>query len=146
MLLPFSACRYSVIQCGKNNEIPKKIYAVDNGFKSVFDVSLSSDIGRLYENAAFLHLRRKSKEVYYFLQDQEVDFYCRTGDEKIVANISYDIRHPGTRERELNGLVQALHYFGCEQGILLTGEHEETVTHNGKTINILPLWKWLLIS
>ncbi|MCF8108135.1 MAG: ATP-binding protein [Desulfohalobiaceae bacterium] len=125
---------------------PKKIYAVDNGFKSVFDVSLSSDMGRLYENAAFLHLRRKSKEVYYFLQDREVDFYCRAENEKTVANISYDITHPETRKRELNGLVQALHYFGCEQGVLLTREQEETVTQDGKTINILPLWKWLLTS
>lgn len=125
---------------------PKKIYAVDNGFKSIFEVSLSSDIGRLYENAAFLHLRRKSKEVYYFLQHREVDFYCRQNNEKIVANVSYDIRHHETRERELNGLTEALHYFECDQGFLLTREHEETVTHNGKTINILPLWKWLLIS
>lgn len=123
---------------------PKKIYAVDNGFKSVFDVSLSSDIGRLYENASFLHLRRKSKEVYYFMQDQEVDFYCRTNNEKTVANISYDISKPETRKRELNGIVKALNYFGCGQGFLLTREHEETTTQEGKTINILPLWKWLL--
>ena len=125
---------------------PKKIYAVDNGFKAVFDVSLSSDIGRLYENAAFLHLRRKSKEVYYFLQNQEVDLYCRTENAKTVANVSYDIGHPETRNRELNGLVEALHYFGCDEGFLLTREHEETVTHDGKTITILPLWKWLLTS
>jgi hypothetical protein len=65
---------------------------------------------------------------------------------KTVANVSYDIRHPGTRDRELNGLVEALHYFGCNEGFLLTREHEETVTRDGKTVTILPLWKWLLTS
>lgn len=61
-----------------------------------------------------------------------------------MANISYDLRQPETRQRELHGPVEALHYFECDQGFLLTGEHEETVTRNGKTINIMPLWKWLL--
>lgn len=123
---------------------PKKIYAVDNGFKTVFDVSLSRDIGRLYENAAFLHLRRKSREVYYYLRNQEVDFYCMTNTEEIIANISYDISRPETRKRELNGLVEALNFFGCDQGYLLTRDHEETITLKGKTILALPLWKWFL--
>ncbi len=123
---------------------PKKIYAVDNGFKSIFDASLSPDYGRLYENAAFLHLRRQTREVFYFLQQQEVDFYCQIGGRRIVANVCLDIRAPDTRKRELNGLVQALAYFNCEQGWLLTRSHEETVVHDGRTINILPLWKWLV--
>ena len=125
---------------------PKKIYAVDNGLKSIYDASLSPDYGRLYENTAFLHLRRKTREVYYFLQNQEVDLYCRSGNEQIVANIAYDISNPKTRARELNGLVEALNFFNHDQGYLLTGNHEETLTHHGKTISILPLWKWLLMS
>ncbi|OQY12034.1 MAG: ATPase [Desulfobacteraceae bacterium 4572_187] len=125
---------------------PKKIYAVDNGFKSVFDVSLSPDYGRLYENAAFLHLRRKSGEVYYFLQKQEVDFYCKTDMGPLVANICYDIKNPKTRKREVTGLVEALTYFNCNQGYLLTRDHEETVVYDSKNIMILPLWKWLLVK
>lgn len=125
---------------------PKKIYAVDNGFKNIFDVSMSPDYGRRYENAAFLHLRRKSNEVYYFLQNQEIDFYCRTHNEQIIANISYDISNPKTRSREVGGLLECLDFFGCNQGYLLTSDHEETLTHGGKKILILPLWKWLLTS
>ncbi len=125
---------------------PKKIYAVDNGFKSIFDVSLSPDHGRLYENAAFLHLRRKTAEIYYFLQKQEVDFYCQTENGPFVANVCYDINDPQTRRREINGLVKALNYFDCPQGYLLTGRHEETLRQDGKEIVILPLWKWMLAS
>ena len=119
---------------------------MDNGFKSVFDVSMSEDIGRLYENAAFLHLRRKSREVYYFFQKQEVDFYCQSDNKKIVANVSYDISSKETRKRELKGLIEALNFLGLDQGYLLTKDHEEKMTLNGKSIIILPLWKWLIID
>jgi uncharacterized protein len=124
---------------------PKKIYSVDNGFKSIFDVSLSTDYGRLYENAAFLHLRRQSREVYYFLEHQEVDFYCRTDSGPLIANISYDISSPQTRKREINGLMAALHFFGCSRGYLVTRDQEETLSLDDKEIVILPLWKWLLM-
>jgi predicted AAA+ superfamily ATPase len=123
---------------------PKKIFAVDNGFKSIYDVSLSPDYGRLYENAVFLHLRRKSPTVYYFLQKQEVDFYCKTGKDQIIANVCYDISDIKTRNREFSGIVEALNFFNCREGYLLTKDHEETLTHDGKTIMILPLWKWFL--
>ncbi len=125
---------------------PKKIYAVDNGFKSVFHVSLSPDHGRLYENAAFLHLRRNCREVYYFLQNQEVDFYCKMGDEPLIANVCFDLHDSQTRKREINGLVEALTFFHWGQGYILTREHEETLVIDGKKIEILPLWKWLLTS
>lgn len=123
---------------------PKKIYAVDNGFKSIFAVSLSPDVGRLYENAAFLHLRRKAQEVYYYLGNQEVDFYCRTDSSVSVVNVCIDMALPETRKRELNGLAEALHYFDRKTGYIVTRNQEETLTHNGKTIVILPMWKWLL--
>jgi len=45
---------------------PRKLYAIDNGFRQLFDASLSSDYSKVYENLAFLHLRRKSPELYYF--------------------------------------------------------------------------------
>lgn len=125
---------------------PKKIYAIDNGFKSIFDVSLSPDSGRLYENAAFLHLRRKSSEVYYYLQKQEVDFYCLSDAGPFIVNVCYDINDAGTRNREIKGLVEALAFFDCPLGYLLTRESEETVARDGRTIQILPLWKWLLTT
>jgi uncharacterized protein len=135
--------RHSVREEQRN---PKKIYAVDNGFKSIFDASLSPDYGRLYENATFLHLRRQTREVFYFLQQQEVDFYCRIQGRRIIVNVCLDLHAPDTRKRELNGLSEALAYFDCDQGWLLTRSHEETVIHNGRTITMLPLWKWLVMD
>ncbi|NIQ06342.1 MAG: ATP-binding protein, partial [Candidatus Korarchaeota archaeon] len=38
---------------------PKKIYCVDNGLRNVTGFRFSRDIGRLYENTVFLHLKRR---------------------------------------------------------------------------------------
>ena len=51
-----------------------------------------------------------------------------------------------TRARELRGLVESLNFFNFTHGYLLTKDHEETLTIEGKKITILPLWKWLLNS
>ena len=63
---------------------PKKLYAIDNGFKKLFSISMSDDLSKLYENMAFLHLRRKTNEIYYFKQNQEVDLYIQTDKAYLV--------------------------------------------------------------
>jgi predicted AAA+ superfamily ATPase len=123
---------------------PKKMYSIDNGFKSIFDSSLSPDYSKLYENIAFLHLRRQTKEVYYFKQNQEVDFYAIVDGKKIIANISYNISDIQTRKRELEGLTAAMEYFHSQTGYLITKDEDQIIKQKGKKIYIVPLWKWLL--
>lgn len=125
---------------------PKKIYAVDTAFKTVFDASLEPDYGHLYENMAFLHLRRKSKQIYYLQHNQEVDFYCPTPSGPIIANISYDLSQPQTYTRECSGMAEALRYLDLPAGYLVTSEQEETVHRDEKSIHLIPLWKWLLTT
>jgi len=125
---------------------PKKIYAIDNGFKAVFDASLTDDFGKLYENIVFLHLRRQTKEVYYFKQNQEVDFYCMLNNRPMVVNVSYDIRDTKTRQREIAGLYEAMDYFHSGTGYLITKEDDQVIKENGKSIYIMPLWKYLLVA
>ncbi len=123
---------------------PKKIYSIDNGFKSIFDSSFSPDFGKLYENISFLHLRRQTKEVYYFKQNQEVDFYSIVNGKKIIANISYNISDMQTKKRELEGLGEAMEFFHSQTGYLITKDEEQVIKQRGRKIFIVPLWKWLL--
>lgn len=123
---------------------PKKIYAVDNGFKALFDSSLSKDVSKLYENTVFLHLRRQTREVYYFKQHQEVDFYAVIGQQQQLVNVCYRIDNPKTKEREINGLLEAMQYFNCTESWLVTSDSEETIRREGCTVRVVPLWKWLL--
>ena len=124
---------------------PKKIYAIDNGFKALFDSSVSKDYSKLYENAVFLHIRRQTREVYYFKQQQEVDFYAVIGQQKYLVNVSYRIDNANTREREIKGLLEAMRYFDCSEAYLVTNETEETISRDRYTIKVIPLWRWLLL-
>ena len=128
----------------EENRNPRKIYSVDNGFKGVYDAFVTDDYSKLYENAVFLHLRRQTPEVYYYSGKQEVDFYCRIDGRQLLVNVSYRIDRQSTREREINGLVEAMEYFKMKEAYLITEDHEETISIGDNKIFVLPLWKWLL--
>ena len=123
---------------------PKKLFAIDNGFKKLFDTSLSQDYSKLYENLAFLHLRRKSSEVYYYKEKQEVDIYAKIDGVGLLINVSYDISSQETLKRELSALKEGMEYFKLAKSYLITKEQEETVQIEDKEIIVLPMWKWLL--
>jgi hypothetical protein len=123
---------------------PKKIYAIDNGFKKIFDYSISEDIGKLYENVVFLHLRRLTKEVYYYKGAHEVDFYARLPEKPVLVNVSVDVKNGKTREREIGGLVEAMDYFKITEGTLVTRAEDGVVNIEGKKIFMVPLFKYLL--
>jgi len=122
---------------------PKKLYAIDIGFKQLFDISQSEDYSKRYENLVFLHLRRKTEEIYYYKQKQEVDFYVKL-DKEYLINVSFDLKDPETKNREINRLKEAMGYFNLNEGYIITATIEETIKQDGMRIFILPLWKWLI--
>jgi len=123
---------------------PKKIYAVDNGFKYIFDPFVSDDYSKLYENSVFLQLRRKIGEIYYFKGTQEVDFYWAEGERRGLINVSYSINNKKTRDREIEGLLEAMDYTGLRKSLLITKDAEETLSFGKRKILVVPLFKWLL--
>jgi len=135
-------CRNSVKEEQRN---PKKLYAIDNGFKKLFSISISDDYSKLYENLAFLHLRRSTNEVYYFSQTQEVDLYIKTGKEYLV-NVAYQIEDKKTFQREISALTEGMRYFNLRKSYLVTSEKEETLEVDEGTIEVIPMWKWLLLE
>ena len=124
---------------------PKKLFAIDNGFKKLFSISASGDYSKLYENLAFLHLRRTNQEIYYFKQKQEVDFYY-SNEKKYLINVSYDISNPATFKRGTSALIEAMDYYAINQSYLITSEAEDVITTQSKHIKIIPMWKWLLLE
>lgn len=122
---------------------PKKLFAIDNGFKKLFDISISAEFSKLYENIAFLHLRRKTPEVYYYKNKQEVDFYCKL-DKEYLINVSYDISDPSTLKRETSALIEGMEYFSINKAYLITADKEQELQIENKSISIIPMWKWLL--
>jgi len=124
---------------------PKKVYAIDNGFKKIYDYAIDKDMGKLYENLVFLHLRAKTKSIYYFKEKQQVDFYAKLDDKEVLANVSYKIDDEKTKQREINGLIEAMKYFKLDIGYLITEDVENVIEIGDKKIFVMPLYKYLLI-
>ncbi|MFO7615172.1 MAG: ATP-binding protein [Bacteroidales bacterium] len=124
---------------------PKKIYCIDSGLAGIVSFQFSENYGRQLENLAFLHLRRKGAEIYYHRGNYECDF-LEVSKKKVVRAIQVcqSIEKPTTQQRELSGLIEALKTYQLQTGLIVTEDEEETIEHNGFTIQVVPAWKFLL--
>lgn len=132
----------------KENAADKKYYCIDNGLRNSLLVSKSEDRGALFENLVFLHLRRScrfSYNLYYYRNKKECDFLL-TVKQEIVAlfQVCIDLSDVATRKREMDSLVAVAMETGCERLFVITAETEEEVVWEGKTVKVLPAWKWML--
>lgn len=124
----------------------RKAYAGDTGFMRA--ISGKMDMGRLYENAVFLELRRRSQageEINYWKDDsgQEVDFVMRQGIEtKELIQVVYELNDE-VRGREVGGLVSCAKETGLKSGLIITKDYEGQEKVDGVSIKFVPLWKWL---
>jgi len=130
---------------------PKKIYAVDNGFVASKAVQHSPDNGKLMENLVFTELVKRgfepNRELFYYKtrNDREVDFAIRYGYETSeLIQVSYDLRNPDVEQREVKSLAEAGEELKVSKLTVLTWDEEREVKRDGKTIQLKPLWKWLL--
>ena len=126
---------------------PKKVYAIDTGLAGAVGFSFSENLGHLLENQVYLHLKRRGHELYYYKTGNglEVDFACCTGGKIThLIQIVHKLRDEGTRNRELRSLLKALEETGLERGDIITYEDEEVFSLDGKTIRLIPAFKYLL--
>ncbi len=121
----------------------KKVYSIDNGFSSVNSISFSKDQGRMLENMVFLHLRKTHKDIFYFKEKNECDFLIKENEKIIQAVQSCFKITDENKEREINGLVEALNQFKLKKGIIVTFDQEDLLMFEDKTIELIPIWKFL---
>lgn len=122
---------------------PKKVYCVDTGMRNIVGFNFSSDIGRLYENIVFVHLRRKGKEVFYWKGKRECDFVVKSGKKLECIEVCYALDKE-TKEKEVNALLEAMENFRLRKGLIINDNYEAKEVFKRKTIEFIPLWKWLL--
>lgn len=123
----------------------KKVYSIDTGLTKSVAFSFSEDKGRFLENAVFLQLRRLYEEdVYYYKtkKNKEVDFYLPK--KKMFIQVCQSLDNPKTYEREKQALFEAMKEVGGSCGFILTEDKKETISFNGKTIIVAPVYEWLL--
>lgn len=123
---------------------PKKMYVIDPGLVQIGSTSFSRNIGHLLESVVFWHLRRKTKEIYYFNENnRECDFIVRLKDKTTqVVQVCWELT-PENLEREVNGLVEAMQYFKTENGIIITANSADTIRTEIGFISAIPAYQYL---
>jgi predicted AAA+ superfamily ATPase len=140
ILFPVRRFSYSLKEIEQSKP---KIYVIDNGIIRVFAHKISENVGRLMENIVFLELRRKYKEnediFYYVTKDnKEIDFLI---ENRQIIEVTYD-----PDQEHVKKIIRALDELKIKKGLIITWDHEDVLEKDGKTIEIKPLWKWLLVE
>ncbi|ODS42382.1 MAG: hypothetical protein MSIBF_03395 [Candidatus Altiarchaeales archaeon IMC4] len=129
-------------------QYPRKAYLGDTGFMRA--VRGKTDIGRLFENAVYLELKRHKKatqEIYYYRNKDgsESDYVLTEGLKvKTIIQVTSDLENEKTKERETHGLVECAKETGLKEGLIITKDKEGREEIEGIKINFVPLRKWLL--
>ncbi len=125
---------------------PRKVYCTDNGFLVNMGFRLSEDKGKLLENLVAIELKRRNKDIFYYSEKNECDFLIREANKiEGAIQVTYELNE-NDKEREIAGLMEALNKFKLKEGLIITFDQEDKVEVEGKTIWLLPVWKWLLES
>ena len=61
-----------------------------------------------------------------------------------AIQVTQSLNEDKTRQRELDGVVDAMKSYELNDGLILTEDEEDTVMVNGFQIEVKPVWKWLL--
>ncbi|MBQ0155760.1 MAG: ATP-binding protein [Bacteroidales bacterium] len=126
-------------------ESTKKHYFTDNGLLSIF---LTYEDTSLLENLCAITLYKQynktesAPQLYYYNKNVEVDFYIP--DDAIAIQASYSIQNTETRVREISALIALNKLYPLKRAIIITYDEEEIIEESNLTIEVIPIWKWLL--
>lgn len=132
---------------------PKKVYCIDTGLLNAIGFTFTENRGNMMETFVAVELMRRqsykftSQEIYYWKdhQQREVDFVIKEGRRiKELIQVTYEIEHIRTREREIKALLKASSELNCNTLTIITWDEEGEERTGRKKIRFIPLWKWVL--
>ncbi|MCK4305537.1 MAG: ATP-binding protein [Candidatus Eisenbacteria sp.] len=126
---------------------PKKIYCIDHALVTSVASGILVNSGHLLENLVFTALRRVSPEIYYCKTKagREVDFIAQMRNRSwSLVQVCESIAEPQTRKREVTALGEAMAAQGLKSGTIVTRNEEEEIKVDGRKIEVVPVWRFLL--
>ncbi|MFA6328685.1 MAG: ATP-binding protein [Candidatus Micrarchaeia archaeon] len=126
-------------------QYPRKAYCGDTGFYHA--MGDKAGFGRLYENAAFLELRRRTQEIAYWKNKDglETDFVLMRGSDTVEAlQVVYELEDAAVKKREFGGITACADELKPKRLIILTKDKAGEVKEGGHMIRLVPLMDWLL--
>ncbi|MFA7449147.1 MAG: ATP-binding protein [Weeksellaceae bacterium] len=126
-----------------DKETNPKYYFTDNGILNLFLLDGNTS---LLENLVAVNLLRKygrNDAVYFYNKDIEVDFYIP--DDSVAIQVCYNLDNSdGTFDREVNALLKISNVLECKKLQIITRDSEQLLELEGKSIEVIPVWKWLI--
>lgn len=123
-----------------DKESNRKYYFIDNGILNLF---LLDPATSLLENQVAVRLRQKyGSQVYFYNKNVEVDFVVY--DEGIAIQVSYSLSDSETEKREVDALLKLNKVLPMRKLMIISKDEERDITVNDVTIQVIPVWKWLL--
>lgn len=140
LILPVTNIADSIVDKVSN----PKYYFIDNGIVSLLALDIRTS---LLENIVALKLfstyGTKEKAVFFYNHGVEVDFYIPQTETAI--QVCYTMNDAeGTFERETKALVKLQSRLSCRRNIVVAYGDEGVIEKNGITIEVIPVWKFLL--
>lgn len=126
----------------------RKYYFIDNGLRQAVLLPQSDDNGKLLENAVLLHLHRHLHpldKITYYSGNKECDFVVQQEQQvKALYQVCWEMQETTTWQREMDGIIEESTMTKCDNLFIITHHDEEVIQQNGKTIKVIPAWKWML--
>jgi len=123
-------------------ETIKKRYFGDNGLLNNF---LFDPDAKLLENMVAIQLKKIYGDgLFYYHKNIEVDFFIPS--EKRAIQVSWSIANENTKEREIKALLKLSEIYSLKYLEIITYDSEFSIAQNEKKINVVPVWKWLLLA
>ncbi|MBC7217794.1 MAG: ATP-binding protein [Candidatus Caldatribacterium sp.] len=125
----------------KSELAEKKVYAIDTGLLKGVRF-LRESAGVLLENAVFLELLRKSRELVCFKGQRECDFIL---DGKVAIQVCFSLRDEEVVKRELSGLKEACSTLGLKEGYVVSFDEQKDLKIDGDiTVKVVPACEFIL--
>ena len=118
---------------------PKKVYCIDTGMIQSVTLSSNADAGRMLENAVFIELRRRTKNIWYYSESSfECDFlYGHDSIPENAVQVCYELTSEN-REREVRGLVETCRKFPGVKPLIVTFNQKDKISYDGMIIEAIP--------
>lgn len=133
----------------RSNANPKKIYCVDHALIRSVSSGILTNSGHILENIIFMAIRRLTSDIFYYKtkSNMEVDFVFKNTEGKLILmQVCESLINPKTRQREINALEAAMAELKVTYGFIITRNDSESLVIESGTIEILPVWKALLLN
>jgi predicted AAA+ superfamily ATPase len=122
-----------------------KYYFIDTGILGLFLIDKDA---MLLENLVAIQLFRiyghdiDNGRIFFYHDGYEVDFYIP--DDELAIQVCYSLHDEETRKRETEALQKLPNRLSCKRRLILTYDEEEIINDKHGTIEIVPVWKWLI--